>query len=224
MDLPFTVDQFLDVFRDYNRAIWPVQIAAYLLGIAAISLVIKAGRRTTLIVGLILSAMWFWMGFVYHIGFFSAINPAAYVFGALFLVQGALFAVAALGRLDLEFRFTTDVYGVSGAILVAYALVVYPILGAALGHGYPYSPVFGVTPCPTTIFTFGLLLWTKPDVSKWLLVIPGIWAVIGFMAAISLGIREDIGLLVAGIVAIGLILRRSRNSAASIATRSGGER
>lgn len=212
MDLPFTVGQFLEVFRDYNHAIWPAQIVAYLLGIGAVVLVVRQARRANRLVSLFLSAMWFWMGLVYHIAFFSQINPAAYVFGAFFLGQGALFLLAALGRLDLDFRFTGDIYGISGAILIAYALVVYPIIGTALGHGYPYAPVFGVAPCPTTIFTFGLLLWTKPVVSKWLFVIPGIWAVIGFMAAISLGIREDIGLLVAGVVCIGLVFRRSRQT------------
>ena len=30
--LPFTPEQFLAVFVNYNNAIWPIQIAAYLLG------------------------------------------------------------------------------------------------------------------------------------------------------------------------------------------------
>ena len=30
--LPFTAEQFLAVFVNYNNAIWPSQIAAYLLG------------------------------------------------------------------------------------------------------------------------------------------------------------------------------------------------
>jgi hypothetical protein len=216
MDLPFSAEQFLDVFRNYNHAIWPAQIIAYLLGIAAVLLVVRPSRRTNRFVGLILSAMWFWMGAVYHISFFSEINAAAYVFGAFFIAQGVLFLMAASGRLDLDFRFTADAYGITGAILTAYALVIYPILGAALGHGYPYAPVFGVTPCPTTIFTFGLLLWTKRGVSGWLFVIPGLWAVIGFMAAISLGIREDVGLLAAAVVSIGMIFLRRRRAPLSV--------
>lgn len=210
MDLPFTIEQFLGVFREYNHAIWPTQVIAYLLGITAVLLVFRRGRRTTRINSLILSAMWFWMGLVYHIAFFSEINAAAYLFGAFFIVQGVLFLVAAFGRLDLEFRFTTDAYGITGAILITYALVVYPIIGAALGHGYPDAPMFGVAPCPTTIFTFGLLLWTTRGVSKWLFLIPGLWSVVGFMAAVNLGIREDIGLLVAAVVGMALVFWRRR--------------
>lgn len=218
MDLPFTIEQFLGVFHDYNYAIWPAQVIAYLLGITAVLLVFRRGRHTNRINSLILSAMWFWMGLVYHIAFFSEINTAAYLFGAFFIVQGVLFAVAAFGGLDLEFRFTTDAYGITGAILITYALIVYPIIGAALGHGYPDAPMFGVAPCPTTIFTFGLLLWTTRGVSKWLFLIPGLWSVVGFMAAVNLGIGEDIGLLVAAILSIALVLWRSRAKDVSLAS------
>ncbi len=210
MDIPFSIEQFLGVFRDYNHAIWPAQIVAYVLGLSAVFLAIRPGRRTNRLNSLILSVMWLWMGVVYHIAFFSNINPAAYLFGAFFVLQGVLFLLAALGRVDLEFRFTPDVYGITGAILIAYALVVYPIIGSFLGHGYPNAPMFGVTPCPTTIFTFGILLWSERGVSKWLFLIPGLWSVVGFMAAIQLGIREDIGLLVAAVVSVAMVSWRSR--------------
>jgi hypothetical protein len=88
-------------------------------------------------------------------------------------------------------------------------MLIYPVLGYLLGHGYPSSPCFGVAPCPTTIFTFGLLLWAdRPP--RYLVLLPLIWSIIGFFAAISLGIREDIGLLVAGLAGSGLILFRGR--------------
>jgi hypothetical protein len=43
-------------------------------------------------------------------------------------------------------------------------MVVYPLLGIRFGHSYPRAPLFGVAPCPTTIFTFGLLLWATRSV------------------------------------------------------------
>ena len=42
--LPFTPDQFLNVFVKYNHAIWPVQIGAYLLGGIAVALDLEAAR------------------------------------------------------------------------------------------------------------------------------------------------------------------------------------
>ncbi|WP_409070339.1 DUF6064 family protein [Aliifodinibius sp. S!AR15-10] len=45
-DLPFTFDQFLRVFTDYNQAIWSFQLFVYLLGVVALLLIVKQ-RETT---------------------------------------------------------------------------------------------------------------------------------------------------------------------------------
>ena len=95
-----------------------------------------------------------------------------------------------------------------------YALIVYPALGYWLEHRYPAAPTFGL-PCPTTIFTFGILLWTNRRVPFYVLAIPLAWSVMGFWAAISLGITQDLGLLAAGLIGSSLIiLRRIRRFAA----------
>lgn len=210
MELPFTTDQFLDVFRSYNLAIWPAQVVAYVLAFAALGLVIRPRRQADRWVGGILAFFWFWMGAVYHLAFFSSINPAAYVFGAFFVAQGLLFLAFGAVLPKVTFRFRRDGYGLAGGLLMLYALVLYPLLGMLQGHGYPYAPVFGVAPCPTTIFTFGLLLWTVGRVPGWLLVIPTLWALVGTAAALQLGIREDLGLPVAALVGVALLLYRNR--------------
>ena len=43
MNIPFTVEQFFDVFRTYNVAIWPAQVVAYLMGVIALAL---SARKT----------------------------------------------------------------------------------------------------------------------------------------------------------------------------------
>jgi hypothetical protein len=84
--------------------------------------------------------------------------------------------------------------------LILYALILYPIVGSLLGHVYPSSPTFGL-PCPTTIFTFGMLLWVrKPPLI--VLIIPVLWSIVGFSAALQLGIKEDIGLPMAAALVI----------------------
>ncbi|GAA5520236.1 hypothetical protein Asal01_00167 [Fodinibius salicampi] len=87
-ELPFTIDQFLQVFEVYNRAIWPTQFVAYLLGTVVIWLVIKQGLSSEIYINRIIGLFWIWMGVIYHIIFFAVINPAAYIFGALFILQG----------------------------------------------------------------------------------------------------------------------------------------
>ena len=98
----------------------------------------------------------------------------------------------------------------TGIILVVFALVVYPLLGYASGHRYPFSPTFGL-PCPTTIFTFGMLLMANKKFPVAILIIPFLWSIIGFTAAYHFWILEDTGLLAAGIIALPLILWRNRS-------------
>jgi hypothetical protein len=210
--LPFTIEQFLHVFEQYNQAIWPIHMVAYALGLAAIALAVKQTRFSGQAISLILACFWAWMGIVYHMMYFSRINSAALGFGLLFIIQAALWVIFGIMRPKLSFQPKRDMYGITGAVLIAYALLIYPLLGALLGHGYPRSPSFGVAPCPTTIFTFGLLLWASTRIPKSLLIIPFIWSVIGFGAAVWLGIREDIGLLLASVLSVALIFWRDRSS------------
>lgn len=210
MELPFTTEEFLNVFQAYNNSIWPLQLVAYILGVFAIVFSFWNWPTSDKIVNSILGLFWLWIGVVYHMLFFSEINTAAFGFGTLFIIQGLLFLGIGLFTDKIQYQFNANLFGVTGIILVAYAMVIYPIIGSFLGHSYPYSPMFGVTPCPATIFTFGLLLWTNQRIAWWFLLIPGLWSVIGFMAALKLGIIEDTGLLVSGILSIGLLLYRDK--------------
>ncbi len=145
------------------------------------------------------------MGIVYHVGFFTSINPAAFVFGAAFVLQGALLIWIGIKN-HVTYRWRMGWRGITGALLIAIALSLYPVLGYLQNHTYPSSPTFGL-PCPTTIFTFGVFLLAS-RLPRLTLVIPGLWSVIGFSAAISLGVLEDIGLLVSALIALPMILVR----------------
>jgi hypothetical protein len=93
---------------------------------------------------------------------------------------------------------------------VAYAAVLYPLIGIAAGHHPSELPMFGVTPCPVTIFTFGLLLLTRSPPPLYLLVIPTLWSLIGGSAAILLRVPQDWLLLVSGIATVGFVTVRHR--------------
>jgi hypothetical protein len=215
--LPFTLDQFLSVFIIYNDAIWPAQIAAYVLGVVAVAALFRPGRASDRLVSGILALMWLWTGIVYHGLFFSAINPVAYGFAALFVVQGLVFLYAGVIRDTLRFSLRPGVPALVGAALILYAAVLYPLIGIATGHGWPAMPMFGVTPCPVTIFSFGLLLLTDRRFSYWLLVIPFVWSLIGGSAAILLDVPQDWLLLVSGAIAVPLIVLRDRRRSAAAA-------
>jgi len=205
--MPFTINEFLNVFEKYNKAIEPMQIIMYLLGIAAVFLLFKKSRYSDKIISGILSFMWLWMGIVYHITYFSSINRAAYIFGAVFIIQGLLLVYTGVVKNNLSFKPVNGFLAYIAGLFILYAMVIYPVIGYMLGHSYPFSPCFGVAPCPTTIFTFGLLLFAaERKFPRHILILPLIWSAIGFFAALNLGIKEDIGLLIAGISATAVIL------------------
>jgi len=211
MQIPFTVEQFLEVFENYNTAIWPMQVVVYALALIALTAAATTSRYGSRLTSAVLGFFWIWMGAAYHLLHFSPINKAAYVFGGMFIVQGFVFLhVGVLGS-ALSFRCRMDSYCAVGTLFVLYAMVFYPIIGHLVGHGYPQSPCFGVAPCPTTIFTFGLLLCTDRRVPKPVLAIPFLWSIIGFTAAIKLGVLEDVGLLVAGVGGSALLFVRDRS-------------
>lgn len=201
MSLPFNEGQFLQVFADYNRAVWPSQFFLYAVALLGVSLGAKEGRRSGRTVPLILAALWLWSGVVYHLTFFSPVNKAAYIFGAAFVLQAILLVSSGVRGYMLSFRFQTDARGFAGAALIAYSLVVYPLLGHFLGHRYPASPTFGV-PCPVTIYTFGVLLWAEGRVPARLLLVPLAWSLVATSAAFELGMREDFGLIAAAVAGI----------------------
>ena len=208
MKPPFTLEQFLEVFKSYNQAVFPMQIIFYLVSVIAIYLVIKPNSKSDKMISFILSFLWFWMGIVYHLYFFTKINIAAYPFGGLFIGQGILFAILGVFQDRFSFRFQKDKYKITGIILIVFSLVIYPILGHFFGHIYPSSPTFGL-PCPTTIFTFGILLLNEKKCPILILIIPFLWSVIGFMAAFQFGIFEDTGLILASLMAVSLLIYRN---------------
>ena len=208
MNLPFTTEQFLKVFEVYNQAVWPMQIAFVLLALTAIGMAVYKKNYSDILISSILAFYWLWMGIVYHLLFFTSINKAAFIFGTLFIVQGLIFVFFGVVRREVSFLFQKNIYGLIGAALILYALAFYPMLGFELGHRYPQSPTFGL-PCPTTIFTFGLLLWTDKRVPVVIMIIPFLWSLIGFTAALKLGIKEDIGLLIAGLSASFIVVLRN---------------
>lgn len=205
--MPFTTEQFFQVFEKYNQAVFPIQIVLILAAIAAVMLASKPNAFSGKTVSVLLACFWIWTGFVYHLIFFKEINPAAYAFGAMFIVQGFLFLYQGVLKKRLCFRFEPNLYGFLGAIFIAYALIIYPIIGFAFGRIYPASPTFGA-PCPMVIFTFGLLMWTDRKPAFHLLIIPVFWALVGASAALSFGVMEDFGLLIAGTIGTAFIIRR----------------
>lgn len=212
-ELPFTVEEFFQVFAAYNQAVWPVPLVLVLGAVGVLALLRWAPPWADRAIAGFLAVLWAWTGIAYHLVHFTEINRAAYVFGGLFVVQALLFGWAAVGE-RLAFGARLGLYPAVGGFLVAYALLLYPLALELTGHGYPAIPTFGA-PCPVVIFTFGMLLLVRGRVPAWLLVIPFAWGLVGASAVLGLGVLPDAVLTLAALAATPMILVRNRASVGS---------
>jgi hypothetical protein len=203
VQLPFSQDEFLQVFARYNLAL-SVPIALLWL-VSTVVTAVALRRPVDRLVSGVLALHWIWSGLAYHLAFFAGINPAAHLFGALFVMQGGLLVWAGLVRGSLRFRFGGRPQQIVAVAAMAYALL-YPLLILVSGLRWPAMPVFGV-PCPTTILTVGFLLAADNGSPVTLSVIPLLWTLIGGSAAILLGVIPDYGLIAAGLVLLIFLVR-----------------
>ena len=214
MQLPFTIEQFFGVFRLYNSTVWPAQVLLVLLAVLAIVFIALRRPWSGAAVSAILALLWVWIGVAYHLAFFARINPVAYGFGALSIAGGVLFAWHGVICRRFEFAFDRSFRTGVGVTLLAFALVVYPLWSTLAGHGYPELPTFGL-PCPTTIFTIGVLALASGTRLRAVLAVPILWSLVGGQAAFLLDVKPDLGLLVAGVAAVGLFIWPARVRKAS---------
>ena len=209
MQLPFTVDQFFAIFRAYNTAVWPLQVVLLLGALLALALIWRRGAWSGIAVSAILALLWAWLALGYHLAFFVRINPLAYGFAAMSLLGAGLFIWFGMVRRQLEFSFERGPRTFVGLALIGFALLVYPLWSAAAGHAYPALPTFGL-PCPTTIFTVGLLALARGPRPRAVLIVPLLWSLVGSQAAFLLDVQPDLGLVAAALVAVGLLVAPAR--------------
>lgn len=208
MQLPFTPNQFFSIFAAYNHAFWIVVIVMWFATLAILVVVWRDPARWTRLLSFLLGTLWLWNAVAYHAFLFTRINPAAWVFAAMFAVQALLLLHAGLQG-SPHYLSATGARQALGLALATYSLA-YPFLTMAVGHDYPYTPTFGL-PCPTVILTIGLLFTTREPICLRLAVIPILWAFIGGSAATLLNVPTDYVLLAAGIVLlVAVVVRAAR--------------
>ncbi len=211
--LPFTAEVLYSVLEQYNRAIWPAQIIATGLGLAAVVSALRPFPGSGRLIGALLAAAWAWIGAAYHLMHAAAIDFAAPALGVFFVIQGALLAWTGALRGRLAWRFRADAFGWTGIGLVVLAMAAYPLIAWLAGHGWPRAPMFGVAPCPTAIFTIGMLLLVDGRTPLHLVAIPVLGSLYCGTAAWLLNLHEDLALALAGVGGLGLILWKNRQSA-----------
>ena len=206
MPLPFTREQFFDLFAAYNEALWPLVVALWIVSAVIVVRQLSESHQHDRWASALLAGHWAWSALAYHAAFFTSINPAAWLFAALFLGQAVLFFHVGVIQRRLSFAPWGNAWAPLAWSLIAYSLA-YPAINAIEHRSLLRIPTFGL-PCPTTIFTAGVLMLATPRCWS-LSVVPVIWAAIGGSATFVLGVYADGALPMAGLALAIFSVRRT---------------
>jgi hypothetical protein len=211
--LPFTAEILFSSFGQYNRALWPLPILAPALALAIVLLALRPVRHGARAIGALLALAWLWVGVGHQFLHLAALDFAAPVYGALFVLQGLLLAWTGVVRDRLAFGFRADLFGWCGLALALAAAVAWPLADGLLGHSWQSVRVAGLAPGPTAAFTLGVLLLTTSRAPLHLALIPLLWTLVAGATAWVLAIPQDLPLPVTGVAGVALILWKNRRQA-----------
>lgn len=204
--IPFSVAEFYGVFSAYNIAVWPMHLLLLLLGVLAVVLLVRQRSYTSVGISAILTLLWVWQALAYHLAFFTAINPLAHGFAALFMGGAAVFFWQGVVCRKLIFKITVGWRIRAGWSLIIFAWFIYPAWTYSAGHRYPAFPTFGL-PCPTTLFTIGLLAFLVKPYPRSVLIVPILWCFVGSQAAFLFDVQADLALIIAAVLGLALIVQ-----------------
>ncbi|MEJ2374602.1 MAG: DUF6064 family protein [Pseudolabrys sp.] len=199
--LLFTPHTYYRLFALYNRAVWPLHLVAFVLGLALLLLLLRGGVWRGRAIAAILAACWLWVAWGYLYQRYDTINWAARYAAVAFAVQAGFLIVSGL----ILNRFTpgADTVHRIGAGLVAFALLVQPLFAPLFGRSFLQMEFFGLAPDPTVAATIGALVAIR--LGHWpLLIIPLFWcaltgATLWAMAASDATLMPAIGMLAIGL-------------------------
>jgi hypothetical protein len=207
--MPFTTEEFIAVFRNYNTAVFPFQLIIFVAGIIILIIIHKNSSAVNKFIYYFAGFLNLWIGVVYNFIFFTKINKAAFLFGVLFLLQAILLVITAISGKRTGFEINKNPRVYIGYFFMLFGLILYPVINLLLGKSLDSTISLGL-PCPTTIFIFGIFLLTETNFPKYLLIIPSLWAILGFSAALSFGVYQDVMLPVTAIAADVILLSGKR--------------
>ena len=187
--LLFSPRTYYRLFELYNAAIWPAQVAAFLLGLVILFCLLRPTPARSRLVFALLAGCWIWVAIAFEAKRYATINFAAVQFGWAFVIEAALLLLVILRKAkvspersrgkDLPDRAISSEAGRgAGLLFIVYALALHPFAGLLSGRSWRGFEVFGVTPDPTAIATIGAVLLLERGRRWHLLVIPILWCVV----------------------------------------------
>jgi hypothetical protein len=205
--LLFSPRTYYRLFDLYNAALWPAHLLTLAIGLAILALMARGGDRWNRAADLLLAACWLWVAWAFLFNRYATINWAATWFAGLFVVQAVLLALA--GAFGGGTASASRLHRAGAVALFVFALLIQPLIGAAMGRPWTQAEVFGMAPDPTVLGTLGFALLLSTPGRRWLLlVIPLLWCAISGATLWTMGAPDALVLPAAGLLA--LVLAASR--------------
>jgi hypothetical protein len=185
--LLFSPRTYHRLFELYNRAIWPVQVVAAVLGMV---ILVRAWRGTgerERLIPAILAACWLWVAIAFLALRYATINFAAVHFAWGFGIEAALLVWVGVVRRELAFERPAGLPALVGVVMFIAGLAIVPLIGPMLGRSWQEAELFGVAPDPTVIATLGILLVARGRWRWALMVVPVLWCAVtgAFLSAME---------------------------------------
>jgi hypothetical protein len=210
------IEEFFDLFGTYNEMYLAAIVLTYVLAIISLFMTIRKNNYSNRFISFTLVFLWSWVGVVFGILVFSPLPivmagielPGTwYLFGGIFAIHGIILLFNGVFKDAASYTWKNNPRHYIGLLLILFGLVLYPIIGALTGRVFPDYPIFGIAPCPVTLFTIGLLLWTdeRPSLEFWF--IPIFWGFMGIAPVLFYAVYADIGTIASAIIGLYYYLR-----------------
>ena len=192
--LMFSPRVYWRLFELANEALWPLHVAALLLGLGVLALVLRPTPWSGRAIGIALGIVWIWVAWSFLWERYAPINWAIGYVAPLFALQGLMLLFWAPA-----FRRTRG--AAIGLGIYVYALVPHPLLAVVAGRSIAGAEVFAIAPDPTAIATLGLVAMAQGRASWLLLVIPVLWCLASALTLYAMGTPQAIVPLSAAVLA-----------------------
>ena len=191
----------------YNDAIFPIQVLIMVTGILVTHLLFaKPSPKTNGLMKAYLASTFAWSGVVFFLMFGREL-PGTFLGAPLFVITSVLF-VADVFIEKTEFKLPSSRWHRHVTVFLILCAFLYPLFGLPFGHYYPKACVFGVFPCPTTVFALALLAAAVPRVDKKVYILLLIWALPSLGKCFgALDLYEDCVLFAVGVYGLTMLIR-----------------
>lgn len=169
--LLFSPRTYYRLIELHHRDLWPLQPAFVCAGLALVALAARGGPRAGRAACALAAAAWLWVAWSWLATRYATINWAAEGFAVAFAGEGLLLFAMGVATNRLAFTGARGLRRTLGVAIAAFALLLLPVAGIALGRPTLAAEAFAVTPAPTALATLGLLLLAER--TRWeLAVVP----------------------------------------------------